>query len=72
MPDSPAPSMKQYIMLSQKDLCPVYSTGRNAWKIIINKGIGNWGVSGFEAKDDVAELIVPAGKIAEAAQSPIS
>ena len=43
--------------------------GRNAWKIIINKGIGNWGVSGFDAKDDVAEFIVPVAKVADAVQS---
>lgn len=43
--------------------------GRNAWKIIINKGIGNWGVSGFDPKDDVAEFIVPTAKVAEAVQS---
>lgn len=41
--------------------------GRNAWKIIINKGIGNWGVSGFDPKDDVAELVVPTAKIGDAA-----
>lgn len=43
--------------------------GANAWKVIINKGIGNWGVSGFEAKDDVAEFMVPATNITETVQS---
>jgi hypothetical protein len=43
--------------------------GQNEWKVIINKGIGNWGVSGFDAKDDVAEFMVPAGKAADAVQS---
>lgn len=43
--------------------------GEKEWKIIINKGIGNWGVSGFDAKDDVAEFMVPAAKTAETVQS---
>lgn len=43
--------------------------GRNAWKVIINKGVGNWGVSGFDAKDDVAEFIIPAAKATETVQS---
>lgn len=43
--------------------------GATAWKIIINKGIGNWGVSGFDAKDDVAEFMVPLSHTAEMTQS---
>lgn len=43
--------------------------GEKEWKIIINKGIGNWGVSGFDAKDDIAEFMVPAAKTAETVQS---
>lgn len=43
--------------------------GEKEWKIIVNKGIGNWGVSGFDAKDDVAEFMVPASKTAESVQS---
>jgi hypothetical protein len=43
--------------------------GENEWKIIINKGIGNWGASGFDAKDDVATFTVPASKSAETVQS---
>ena len=43
--------------------------GATEWKVIINKGVGNWGTSGFDAKDDVAEFMVPATKIAEAVQS---
>ncbi|WP_118975383.1 DUF2911 domain-containing protein [Taibaiella koreensis] len=43
--------------------------GRNAWKIILNKGIGNWGVSGFDPKDDVAEFVVHTDKLADAVQS---
>jgi tetratricopeptide (TPR) repeat protein len=40
-----------------------------SWKIIINKGVGNWGVSGFDAKDDIAEFIVPTQKLAQAVQT---
>lgn len=43
--------------------------GHNAWKIILNKGIGNWGVSGFDPKDDVAEFIVPVEKLNSEVQS---
>ncbi len=43
--------------------------GANQWQIIINKGIGNWGVSGFDEKDDVATFNVPAQKLNEAVQS---
>jgi len=43
--------------------------GKDAWKIILNKGIGNWGVSGFDPKDDVAEFAVPASRTAEATES---
>ncbi len=43
--------------------------GRNAWKIILNKGIGNWGTSGFDPKDDVAEFRVQATKSGETVQS---
>ncbi|WP_118950036.1 DUF2911 domain-containing protein [Taibaiella helva] len=43
--------------------------GRNAWKIIINKGIGNWGVSGFDPKDDVAEFIVSTDKVNDEVKS---
>lgn len=43
--------------------------GATAWKIIINKGIGNWGTSGFDAKDDVAEFMVPVSHMSEMVQS---
>lgn len=43
--------------------------GKNAWKIILNKGIGNWGTSGFDPKDDIAEFRVPASKAGETVQS---
>ncbi|KAA5534863.1 DUF2911 domain-containing protein [Taibaiella lutea] len=48
----------------------LYTTpGENSWKVIINKGISNWGVSGFDEKDDVIQFDVPAKKTAEAVQS---
>jgi hypothetical protein len=43
--------------------------GEREWKIIINKGIGNWGTSGFDVKDDVAEFMIPAGKSGHTVQS---
>ena len=43
--------------------------GEREWKIIVNKGIGNWGTSGFDVKDDVAEFMVPTGKSARTVQS---
>lgn len=39
------------------------------WKVIINKGIGNWGASGFDAKDDVATFSVQADKTNKTVQS---
>lgn len=33
--------------------------GESAWTIILNKNTGNWGTSGFDKKDDVAEIKVP-------------
>lgn len=43
--------------------------GEKEWKVIINKGISNWGVSGFDAKDDIAEFTVPVAKTGEPVQS---
>ncbi len=43
--------------------------GEKEWKVIINKGIGNWGTSGFEDKDDVAQFTVPAARTAEKVES---
>jgi len=39
------------------------------WKVIINTGISNWGVSGFNEKDDVATFSVPVIKTSETVQS---
>lgn len=33
--------------------------GEKVWTIILNKNTGNWGTSGFDKKDDVAEFKVP-------------
>jgi len=43
--------------------------GATGWKVIINKGISNWGVSGFDDKDDVIQFEIPTQKTAEAVQS---
>ncbi len=43
--------------------------GAKEWKIIINKGIGNWGVSGFDPKDDLATFTVPVSQTTETVQS---
>jgi len=43
--------------------------GETTWKVIINKGISNWGVSGFDEKDDVLQFDIPAKKTADAVQS---
>lgn len=43
--------------------------GEKEWKIIINKGVGNWGVSGFDDKDDVAVFNVPVQKMPETLQT---
>ncbi len=43
--------------------------GEKEWTIIVNKGTGNWGVSGFDSKDDVTRFSVPAAKTAETVQS---
>lgn len=48
----------------------LYTTpGENSWKVIINKGISNWGVSGFDEKDDVLQFDIPVKKTSEAVQS---
>lgn len=48
----------------------LYTTpGENSWKVIINKGTSNWGVSGFDEKDDVLQFDVPVKKTSEAVQS---
>ncbi len=39
------------------------------WKVIINTGVSNWGVSGFDDKDDVISFSVPVQKSAETVQS---
>lgn len=33
--------------------------GEEEWTIILNKGLSNWGTSGFDKKDDVLEFKVP-------------
>jgi len=43
--------------------------GEKTWKVIVNKGISNWGVSGFDDKDDVIQFEVPVQKINDAVQS---
>jgi tetratricopeptide (TPR) repeat protein len=48
----------------------LYTTpGENSWKVIINKGISNWGISGFDEKDDVIQFDIPAKKTADAVKS---
>jgi len=39
------------------------------WKVIINTGVSNWGVSGFDDKDDVIAFSVPVQKAPETVQS---
>ena len=39
------------------------------WKVIINTGVSNWGVSGFDDKDDVIAFSVPVQKTSETVQS---
>jgi len=43
--------------------------GEKSWKVIINKGISNWGVSGFDDKDDVIQFEVPVQQVSDAVQS---
>jgi hypothetical protein len=43
--------------------------GEKSWKIIINKGTSNWGVSGFDEKDDVIQFEIPVQKTADMVQS---
>jgi tetratricopeptide (TPR) repeat protein len=43
--------------------------GAQSWKVIINKGVSNWGVSGFDDKDDVIQFEVPVQKLNDAVQS---
>lgn len=37
--------------------------GQKEWTVIINKNTGNWGASGFEEKDDLVRVKVPAEKL---------
>ncbi|RYZ51781.1 MAG: DUF2911 domain-containing protein [Sphingobacteriales bacterium] len=32
--------------------------GNSQWEVILNKGTGNWGASGYDKKDDVARFLV--------------
>lgn len=32
--------------------------GKQQWEVILNKGVGNWGTSGYDKKDDVARFMV--------------
>jgi hypothetical protein len=43
--------------------------GEKEWKVIINTGVSNWGVSGFNEKDDVATFTVPVIKTTETVQT---
>lgn len=43
--------------------------GQSSWKVIVNTGISNWGVSGFDAKDDVLSFEVPVAKTSQPVQS---
>ncbi len=43
--------------------------GENSWKIIINKGTSNWGVSVVHQKDDVIQFEVPLKKASDMVQS---
>ncbi len=43
--------------------------GETKWKVMLNTGTSNWGVSGFDAKDDVLEFEVPVTKTEKAVQS---
>lgn len=42
------------------------------WEIILNKGISNWGVSGYKASDDVVRVTVPSFKVPETETFTIS
>ena len=37
---------------------------KNEWEIVLNKGIGNWGVDGYKESEDVVRVKVPAMKTA--------
>lgn len=39
--------------------------GATEWTIILNKGLGNWGVSGFNEQDDIARFKLPSTKTTE-------
>lgn len=43
--------------------------GEKEWKIILNKGTGNWGTDGFDYKDDVATFTVPSHQLPITIQS---
>lgn len=42
---------------------------KEKWTIILNKGVGNWGASGFKEKDDVLRFEVPVKEFKETQES---
>ncbi|MGG9972517.1 DUF2911 domain-containing protein [Ferruginibacter sp. SUN002] len=43
--------------------------GKESWEIIINKGLGNWGVDGYKTSDDVARFTVSPSKLKKAVET---
>ncbi len=43
--------------------------GKDSWEIIINKGLGNWGVDGFKESDDVARFIATPKKLKQSVET---
>lgn len=43
--------------------------GKEEWKIILNKGVSNWGAEGFSDKDDVLKFDVPVEHLDKVQQS---
>ena len=37
--------------------------GADSWEVILNKGLGNWGIDGYKETEDVARFKVPSSKI---------
>lgn len=43
--------------------------GEEEWKVILNKGVDNWGAGGFDEKENVLEVSVPAQQVERAQES---
>lgn len=57
------------VSLKQGEYAMYTIPGKEEWTVILNKGLGNWGASGYDTNDDVARFKVKPKKINNSIQT---